>query len=59
MSILGFGYFAVQINRYMDGESISLFYSCIFVALFYGSHIITYLLARKAKKLMSEETEEE
>ncbi len=59
MTILGFGYFAVQINRYMEGESISLLYSCILVAMVYGSHIITYLLARKSKKLMSEETEEE
>ncbi len=59
MSVMGFGYTIVAVNRYLDGESIALLFSGIFMAILYISHIITYFLARKSLKLMKRETEEE
>ena len=59
MSVMGFGYTIVAVNRYLDGESIAYLFSGIFMAILYISHIITYFLARKNLKLMNEETEEE
>ncbi len=58
MSVMGFGYTIVAISRYLDGESVALLLSGIFMALLYISHIITYFLARKSLKLMNEEAEE-
>ena len=57
MSVIGFGYTITAVSRYLDGESIALLFSGIFMALLYISHIITYFLARKSLKLMNEETE--
>jgi len=59
MSVMGFGYTIVAVNKYLDGESIALLFSGIFMAILYISHIITYFLARKSLKRMNEETEEE
>ena len=59
MSIMGFGYTIVAVNRYLGGESIAYLFSGIFMAILYLSHIITYFLARKSLKSMNEETEEE
>ena len=59
MSIMGFGYTIVAVNKYLDGESIAHLFSGIFMAILYISHIITYCLARKSLKRMSEEIEEE
>ncbi len=59
MSVMGFGYTIVAVNKYLDGESIAFLFSGIFMALLYISHIITYFLARKSLKLMNTETEEE
>ena len=59
MSVMGFGYTIVAVNKYLDGESIALLFSGIFMAILYISHIITYFLARKSLKLINEETEEE
>ena len=59
MSIMGFGYSVTSISRYLDGESIALLYSGIFMTLLYISHIITYFIAKKSLKLMNEETEDE
>ncbi len=59
MSVIGFGYTIVAVNRYLDGESIAYLFSGIFMAILYLSHIITYFLARKSLKSMNEETEEE
>ena len=59
MSVMGFGYTIVAVNRYLDGESIAQLFSGIFMAILYISHIITYFLARKSLKLMKAETEEE
>lgn len=59
MSIMGFGYTIVAVNKFIDGESIALLFSGIFMAILYISHIITYFLARKSLKLINEETEEE
>ena len=59
MSIIGFGYTIVAVNKFIDGESIALLFSGIFMAILYISHIITYFLARKSLKLINEETEEE
>ncbi|MBQ8613034.1 MAG: hypothetical protein IJ416_02305 [Ruminiclostridium sp.] len=59
MSVMGFGYTIVAVNRYLDGESIAQLFSGIFMAILYISHIITYFLARKSLKLMKTETEEE
>ncbi len=59
MSVMGFGYTIVSVNRYLDNESIAYLFSGIFMAILYISHIITYFLARKSLKLMNEETEEE
>ena len=59
MSVMGFGYTIVAVNRYLDGESIAYLFSGIFMSILYISHIITYFLARKNLKLMNEETEEE
>lgn len=59
MSVMGLGYTIVAVNKYLDGESIALLFSGIFMAILYISHIITYFLARKSLKRMSEEIEEE
>lgn len=59
MSVMGLGYTIVAVNKYLDGESIALLFSGVFMAILYISHIITYFLARKSLKRMSEETEEE
>lgn len=59
MSIMGFGYTIVSISRYLDGESIALLFSGIFMTLLYISHIITYFIAKKSLKLMNEDTEDE
>ncbi len=57
MSVMGFGFTIVSVNRYLDGESIAFLFSGIFMAILYISHIITYFMARKSLKLMNEETE--
>ena len=57
MTVLGLGYATVSVSRYLDGDSVALLYSSIFIAIFYASHIITYFLAKKSVKLMNEETE--
>lgn len=59
MSVMGFGYTIVAVNRYLDGESIAFLFLGIFMTLLYISHIITYFLARKSLKLMNEDAEEE
>ncbi len=59
MSVIGFGYTITAVSRYLDGESIALLFSGIFMAILYISHIITYFLARKSLKLMNEEAEDE
>ena len=59
MSVIGFGYTIVSVNKYLDGDSIAFLFSGIFMAILYISHIITYFLARKSLKLMKTETEEE
>ena len=59
MTCIGLGFAIVMISRYSDGAHITALLYGVFMVIFYLSHIITYLLARKAKKLMSEETEEE
>ena len=59
MSVIGFGYSITAVSRYLDGESIALLFSGIFMAILYISHIITYFMARKSLKSMNEETEDE
>ncbi len=59
MSVMGFGYTIVSVSRYLDGESIALLFSGLFMAILYISHIITYFMARKSLKLMNAETEDE
>ena len=59
MSVIGFGYTITAVSRYLDGESIALLFSGIFMAILYISHIITYFLARKSLKLMTAEKDDE
>ena len=59
MSVMGFGYTIVAVNRYLDGESIAFLFSGIFMAILYISHILTYFMARKSIKSINDETEEE